>query len=150
DGKRWLSLFNRFATCHSWDDSFKLAFVPYYFRDTAQTWLDNQEFSSWSVFEAEFRKAYADDFTLAQQATEELRSRAQRQGETCHVYVQAVLQLCRASDHTMSEQQKVAHVLKDIAENVFYLIFQQNFSSVDDVLTYCRKLDRELSRRIPA
>src|SRR5690606_9872591 len=76
--------------------------------------------------------------------------RAQRQGETCHDYVQAVLQLCRASDPTMSEQQKVAHVLKGIAENVFYLIFQQNFSSVDDVLTYCRKLDRELSRRIPA
>src|SRR5690606_14451384 len=53
------------------------------------------------------------------------------------------------SDPTMPEEQKVTHVLKGIAENVFYLLFQQN-SSVEDILAYCRKLDRKLCRRIPA
>src|SRR5690606_20709678 len=78
NGKRWLSLFLRFATCYGWDDSFKLAFVPYYLSDKALTWYDNQDFSSWSTFLDEFKLCYADDSMRARQAAEELRSRAQR------------------------------------------------------------------------
>jgi len=37
NGSRWLALFLRFSICYGWDDSFKLAFVPYYLRDMALT-----------------------------------------------------------------------------------------------------------------
>src|SRR5690606_1220196 len=126
DGRRWLSMFLRFAKCHGWDESFHLAFVAYYLRDGALRWFDNQDFSSWATFESEFKVAYADDHALVHQATEELRSRAQRPGESCHDYVQAILHLCRSSQH------------------VFYLLYPQNFSSVTDLLSYCRKLDQQL------
>src|SRR5690606_10314688 len=115
NGKRWLNLFLRFATCHGWDDSFKLAFVLYYLHDMALVWFENQDFLSWTIFVNEFKKYYADESQRSCQAAEELRSRAQRQGETCHDYVQAVLQLCRESDATMTEAQRVGHVLKGIA-----------------------------------
>jgi len=105
NGKRWLNLFLRFATCYGWDDSFKLAFIPYYLSEMALVWFENEEFSSWTAFVDEFKKCYADDSQRSSLATEELRSRAQRNGESCHDYVQAVLQLCKESDATMTEAQ---------------------------------------------
>jgi len=122
--------------------------VPDYLSDMALVWFENQDFLSWTIFVNEFKKYYADESQRSCQAAEELRSRAQRQGETCHDYVQAVLQLCRESDATMTEAQRVGHVLKGIAETVFYLLYQQNFTTVAEILEYCRKLDQTLSRRV--
>ena len=61
NGKRWLDMFHRFATCYGWDESFRLAFVPYYLQDMALVWYENQDFSSWSKFVEEFKLSYADD-----------------------------------------------------------------------------------------
>src|SRR5690606_14207637 len=49
----------------------------------------------------------------------------------------------------MTENEKVAHILKGIAENVFYLIFQKEFSTVKEILDFCREMDEKLSRRLP-
>ena len=75
-------------------------------------------------------------------ATEELRTRAQRNGESCFDYVQAILKLCRDADRAMAETVKIEHILKGIAENVFYLLHVKNVSTVDEILRQCRDLRR--------
>src|SRR5690606_4863524 len=48
----------------------------------------------------------------------------------------------------MTEQEKIAHILKGIAEHVFYLLFQKEFSSVEEISTFCRAMDIKFIRRI--
>lgn len=47
-----------------------------------------------------------------------LRQRAQLAGESCTTYIEEVLKLCRTVDSAMTEEDKVGHVLKGIAEDV--------------------------------
>jgi hypothetical protein len=150
DGKHWFALFNRFAGCHGWTDALKLVYVPFYLRGSAAIWFENFEpqFTSWTRFTQLFKHAYADDAALAVQATEELRTRAQKAGESCFEYVQHILQLCRNSDSTMSEEAQVAHILKGIAENVFCMLHVKGVTTVQQILDFCRALDRQLSTRI--
>jgi len=138
DGRRWLSLYERFAACYGWDHSFKLAYVAFYLKDMAATWFDNNEpqFGNWENFVALFKKVYADDGKIAQNADEQLRTRAQRPGETCQDYVQEILKLCREKDAAMPEPDKVAHVLKGIAENVYYLLLLKSFKKIDEILDF--------------
>src|SRR5690606_11367632 len=149
DGKRWLDMFLRFAACHCWSSAYKLMFVVYYLRDTALIWFENQNFQLWDSFVESFKKVYGNDLRRSRLAEDELRTRAQRAGESCHDYVQIILKLCREYNPNMSESEKVAHILKGIAENIFYLIFQKEFATVNEILNYCREMDDKLSKRIP-
>src|SRR5690606_14918422 len=148
DGKKWLEMFIRFAACHGWTPAYKLIFVIYYLHDNAAVWFENQNFDSWDAFTREFLAVYGNDFLRARRAEEELRTRAQQSGESCHDYVQIILKLCREYNPLMSESEKIAHILKGIAEHVFYLLFQKDFTSVDEILTFCREMDQKFSRRI--
>jgi len=145
DGKHWLDMFVRFAACQCWTTAYKLMFVVYYLRDYALIWFENQNFQLWDTFVESFQAVYGNDLRRARRAEEELRTRAQRAGVSCHDYVQIILKLCREFNPNMAENEKVAHILKGIAENVFYLIFQKEFSTVKEILDFCR----EGLRRLP-
>src|SRR5690606_4710766 len=148
DGKKWLEMFIRFAACHGWTPAYKLIFVIYYHHNNAAVWFENQNFDSWDAFTREFPAVYGNNFLRARRAEEELRTRAQRSGESCHDYVQIILKLCREYNPLMSESEKIAHILKGIPEHVFYLLFQKDFTYVDEILTFCREMDQKFSRRI--
>src|SRR5690606_24432882 len=102
DGKKWLEMFIRFAACHGWTPAYKLIFIVYYLRDTASVWFENQNFDSWDVFTREFLAVYGNDLLRSRRAEEELRTRAQLNGESCHDYVQIILKLCREYNPLMS------------------------------------------------
>lgn len=150
DGKWWLALFIRFASCYGWNDGYRLKYVPFYLKESASTWFINNEpeFPTWETFVTHFNKVYANSTLISHQAKEELRTRAQRIGETCHDYVQAVLKLCRDVDQQMPQNKKVEHVLKGIAENVYYMLHLKNFQTVNEILEFCQDLDNQLSKRI--
>src|SRR5690606_31308952 len=133
---------------HCWTSAYKLMFVVYYLTDYALIWFENQSFDTWEDFSSAFLTVYGNDYIRSKRAEDELRTRAQRAGESCHDYVQIILKLWREFNPLMPENEKVAHILKGIAEHVFYLLFQKEITSVEEILVFCRDMDTKLNRRI--
>src|SRR5690606_14280740 len=150
DGARWLKLFNRYAQCHLWDSPTRLIYVPFFLKATASTWFDNIESTtaSWEQFEAIFKETYGRSSVRSQSAAQELQTRTQRPGETCQEYLQEVVRLCREADPSMVEEDRVNHVLKGIAEQVYYLLLMKNFKTISSITTFLQELDASLSRRV--
>ncbi|XP_049516924.1 uncharacterized protein LOC125942694 [Dermacentor silvarum] len=74
---------------------------------------------------------------------------AQVPGETCTTYIEEVLNLCKALDPQMPEEDKVGHLLKGIAEDVYqFLIGKDRLESVRDVVLHCRTFEALKARRI--
>lgn len=63
-------------------------------------------------------------------------------------YIQDVLALCRKVDDNMPEMEKVAHILKGIADDAFTLLVFKSSSTVQEVINECRRFEDAKSRRI--
>ncbi|XP_037526361.1 uncharacterized protein LOC119403501 [Rhipicephalus sanguineus] len=51
-------------------------------------------------------------------------------------------------DSQMSEADKVAHVIKGIADDAFHLLVFKNSSTVQDIISECRRFEEAKSRRV--
>ncbi|KAH7931670.1 hypothetical protein HPB51_029698 [Rhipicephalus microplus] len=75
--------------------------------------------------------------------------RAQIPGETCTTYVEAIFKLCKIVNPSMSEEDKVGHRLKGIAEDVYqFLISKDSLATVTDVISHCHTFETLKMRRI--
>lgn len=78
-----------------------------------------------------------------------LAQRAQSLAETCTTYIEEVLKLCKIVNPRMSQEDRVGHLLKGIAEDVYnFLICSEDLTSVSDVLRHCRTFEMLRTRRI--
>ncbi|KAH8008818.1 hypothetical protein HPB51_005865 [Rhipicephalus microplus] len=70
-------------------------------------------------------------------------------GETCTTYIEEVIKLCRTIDSGMSVEDKVGHILKGVAKDVYsFLIAKDTLTSVADVIRHCRNFGQLKMRRI--
>lgn len=127
-----------------------LANVIFYLKGTAKAWFDNneEELTSWSVCKAKLRELFGQPAGCQRAAKQELASRVQTPTEPYLTYIQDVLTLCRKVDAKMTEADKVAHLLKGIADDAFNLIVFKNSSTVNEIITECRRFEDAKSRRI--
>ncbi|GBM18953.1 hypothetical protein AVEN_1575-1 [Araneus ventricosus] len=72
----------------------------------------------------------------------DLLTRTQQIGETSESYIQDVLSLCRKANPSMSEDEKVAHLMKGIAEDLFRLSVSAE-TDVGDIRSLIREIVRE-------
>lgn len=65
------------------------------------------------------------------------------------MYIEEILKLCKVVNSRMPEEDKVGHVLKGIAEDVYnFLIGKESLNSVSDVMQHCRTFETLKTRRI--
>ncbi|GBN05219.1 hypothetical protein AVEN_135326-1 [Araneus ventricosus] len=69
-------------------------------------------------------------------------------GETSESYIQDVLSLCRKANPPMSEDEKVAHLIKGIAEDLYQTLLVQDFRRVDEFVKRCREIESPRRRSI--
>src|SRR5690606_17804187 len=150
DGTRWLKLFNRYAQCHQWNPQTRLTYVSFFLKAFASTWFDIIESTivSWEEFEKLFKETYGQSSLRSESAAQELLTRAQKPGESCQEYLQEVVRLCREANPSMVEEDRVNHVLKGIAEQVYYLLLMKGFKTISSITAFLRELDASLSRRV--
>lgn len=143
DAKSWLKDYKRFASCHAFTDPERLENVSFFLRESAKTWFENREeiINGWNQFCEMFINDFADEHKIKQAAKDELRSRVQRKGETCQAYVEAVVKLCRQIDPAMSEEKKVRHIIKGIAQAIYTFLVLQKVKTVAAISTSCQELD---------
>lgn len=151
DVEEWLTHYQRVSKYNRWDPVTQLSNVVFFLAGTALLWFENHEDSltTWTRFVEEITKSFGDPLVKTKQAEQTLAHRAQVPGETCSRYIEEVLRLCRLVNRRMSEEDKVGHLLKGIAEDVFnYLITKENIASAADVMQYCRTFEALKTRRI--
>nr|XP_037290458.1 uncharacterized protein LOC119185596 [Rhipicephalus microplus] len=111
---------------------------------TWKAWFNNmEELTSWDVCEMKLRELFGQSVGCKQAAKKELVNCVQTSTESYLAYIQDVLTLCRKADTTMTEADKVAHLLKGIADEAFSLLVFKGCSTVQDVIKDSRFRDLE-------
>lgn len=114
-------------------------------------WYDNHAdaLTTWACFVEEIKKCFGDSDAKKKRAELTLAQRAQLPGETCTTFIEEVLKLCKTINPRMTEEDKVGHLLKGIAEDVYnFLIGKDNLETVSDVIRHCRTFEALKTRRI--
>lgn len=151
DVDEWLKHYERVSKYNRWNAATKLANVVFFLAATALDWFDNHEdtLSSWATFTTEIKKNFGDESAKKKRAEQTLLHRAQVPGETCTAYIEAILKLCKLVNSRMLEEDKVGHLLKGIAEDVYnFLISKESLSTTADVIEHCRTFEALKLRRI--
>lgn len=150
DVEDWLQMYERVSNHNRWDATVMLANVYYYLKGTAKTWFDTNEatITSWDSFKEKLRAIFGKSVDRKLAAKKELSTRAQSATESYIMYIQDVLALCHKVDSQMPETEKVGHLLKGIADDAFNLLVFKNTSSVDEIISECRRFEQAKSRRI--
>ncbi|XP_035205337.1 uncharacterized protein LOC118180343 [Stegodyphus dumicola] len=143
DTNRWLKDFDRIANYNHWDDQMCLANVIFYLGGTARQWFDNNEdtFTSWTVFKTALKNTFFRAADVKRQAERVLLTCAQQIDETSEAYIQDVLALCRKVKPSMSDDEKLAHLMKGIAEDFYQVLSSQDYGSVDAFVKRCRHIE---------
>ncbi|GBO00401.1 hypothetical protein AVEN_264576-1 [Araneus ventricosus] len=117
---------------------------------TAKKWFDNNEdlLTSWEVFQTELKKVFGDTQLYVRRAKDILKCRAQKSGESTQSYIQDVLGLCHLIDSNMPEDDKVSHLMKGIAVDVYQALLTKEMRTTADFIKWCQHIEEMHERRI--
>ncbi|UYV63748.1 hypothetical protein LAZ67_2005487, partial [Cordylochernes scorpioides] len=150
DPQAWLKGYERVASHNHWDDSLSLANVYFYLHGTAQRWYENNEenIPSWEIFKDQLGSVFGKKDNLRRQAEQKLKVRAQTRGETTEFYIQDVLRLCREVDAQMPEEERLSHLMKGVAEEVYRYLLPRDIATTDQFIAECRRVVALQGRRV--
>lgn len=150
DPDAWILEYQRVSDVNGWDDSFRLANVIFYLSGTAKIWFENHEddILSWDEFKKQLTAIFGNTHHRRKEAESILATRAQLSNESCTDYIENILKLCRIINPEMPENEKVGHLLKGIAEDVFNFITLRDVSSVRGLTEETRKFEALRRNRI--
>ncbi|GFV63467.1 CCHC-type domain-containing protein [Trichonephila clavipes] len=128
DPLKWLKEYDRVANFNKWDDMMCLANVYFFLDGTARQWYVNNEdaLDSWEAFKNGLSGLFGDRQKYTRRAEEQLKCRAQRSGESTQSYIQSVLGLCQEVNPLMKEDEKVSHLMKGVAEDIYQALLTRN------------------------
>lgn len=151
DIEDWLSSYERVGMYNRWDDTTKLANVVFYLEGLAKTWFENHEaeFTTWSYFRDRLCELFGKPTVRKANAIRKLSTRYQRRGESYAAYIEDVIALCSRADPTMPEQEKIANIMKGIAEEAFQYLLLKDPATVTDVIHACTTLQEKRNTRLP-
>lgn len=136
----WLQLHKLVGEKDTWDQTMMMENLILFFERTAKAWFNNNvgELTSREVCKTMLRKLFGIS-AVCKQATKKHFVRMSGHSSTGAylAYTQDVLTICRKIHTTMTGADKVAHVLKGIA-NDLYLLVLEGCSSVQDLIKECR------------
>lgn len=151
DVDEWLTHYERVSQYNNWNAASQLRNVVFFLAGTALVWYDNHAdmLTTWTRFVEEIKKCFGDSDAKRKRAELTLAQRAQVPGETCTTYIEEILKLCRTVNPQMTEEDKVGHVVKGIAEDVYnFLIGKENLHTVSELIRHCRTFEALKTRRI--
>ncbi|GBM30719.1 hypothetical protein AVEN_259581-1 [Araneus ventricosus] len=94
----------------------------------------------WAAFQESLKNTFCRIEENRRQAERLLQTRAQLPGESSESYIQDVNQ-------SMSENEKIAHLMKGINEELYQILLVQDYSTTKDLVERCRQIEN-LRRRL--
>ncbi|UYV82368.1 hypothetical protein LAZ67_21001831, partial [Cordylochernes scorpioides] len=127
-----------------------LANVVFFLEGAARCWFDNVEESitTWNTFKEEFTRTFGDKEDYARRIESSLKVRAQKPDESVELYIQDVLNLCRQLNPNMSEEDRVGHLMKGVAENIYRALPAIEVTTTGEFTQHCRRIEKLNKNRI--
>ncbi|UYV73960.1 hypothetical protein LAZ67_11001597 [Cordylochernes scorpioides] len=150
DLQKWLKGYARVAKYNHWDETLCLTKVYFYLSGTALKWFENNEESiqTWKEFTSQLENVFGKKKNSKLRAEKKLKTRAQLKGESTEFYIQDVLCLCKEVDPQMSEEDKISHLMKGIAEELYQALLPRDVQSTEQFITECRRVEALRCRRV--
>ncbi|KAH8032553.1 hypothetical protein HPB51_026006 [Rhipicephalus microplus] len=151
DMDAWLKDFDRVSRYYEWGVPAKLVNVVFFLTGTALLWFENHEhvLPTWDIFVKELKACFCDTSSMKKKAEQTLSRRAQLPGETCTTYIEEILKLCGIVNANMSDEDKVGHLLKGIAEDVYnFSVTKENLNTPSIFRQQCCAFKALKTRRI--
>ncbi|UYV69065.1 Transposase [Cordylochernes scorpioides] len=150
DLQKWLKGYARVAKYNHWDETLCLTKVYFYLSGTALKWFENNEeiIQTWKEFTSQLENVFGKKENSKLQAEKKLKTRAQLKGESTEFYIQDVLCLCKEVDPQMSEEDKISHLMKGIAEDLYQALLPRDVQSTEEFITECRRVQALRCRRV--
>ncbi|UYV79653.1 hypothetical protein LAZ67_18000188 [Cordylochernes scorpioides] len=150
DLQKWLKGYARVAKYNHWDETLCLTKVYFYLSGTALKWFENNEESiqTWKEFTSQLENVFGKKENSKLQAEKKLKTRAQLKGESTECYMQDLLCLCKEVDPQMSEEDKISHLMKGIAEELYQALLPRDVQSTEQFITECRRVEALRCRRV--
>ncbi|UYV67707.1 hypothetical protein LAZ67_5001662 [Cordylochernes scorpioides] len=150
DLQKWLKGYARVAKYNHWDETLCLTKVYFYLSGTALKWFENNEESiqTWKEFTSQLENVFGKKENSKLQEEKKLKTRAQLKGESTECYIQDVLCLCKEVDPQMSEEDKISHLMKGIAEELYQALLPRDVQSTEQFITECRRVEALRCRRV--
>ncbi|UYV75884.1 hypothetical protein LAZ67_13001669 [Cordylochernes scorpioides] len=151
DLQKWLKGYARVAKYNHWDETLCLTKVYFYLSGTALKWFENNEESiqTWKEFTSQLENVFGKKENSKLQAEKKLKTRAQLKGESTECYIQDLLCLCKEVDPQMSEEDKISHLMKGIAEELYQALLPRDVQkSTEQFIAECRRVEALRCRRV--
>ncbi|GFT34006.1 CCHC-type domain-containing protein [Trichonephila clavipes] len=150
DPLKWLKEYDRVANFNKWDDMMCLDNVYFFLDGTARQWYVNNEdaLDSWEAFKNGLSGLFGDRQKYTRRAEEQLKCRAQRSGESTQSYIQSVLGLCQEVNPLMREDEKVSHLMKDVAEDIYQALLTREINDTASFIKWCNYIEDMKQKRV--
>ncbi|GFS96095.1 retrotrans_gag domain-containing protein [Nephila pilipes] len=73
---------------------------------------------------------------------------AQRSGESTQSYIQDILVLCQEDNTSISEDEKMSHLMKGFTENIYQTLLKKEISTTADFIKWCNYINDIKWKRI--
>ncbi|GFX97801.1 retrotrans_gag domain-containing protein [Trichonephila clavipes] len=142
--------YDRVANFNKWDDMMCLANVYFFLDGTARQWYVNNEdaLDSWEAFKNGLSGLFGDRQKYTRRAEEQLKCRAQRSGESTQSYIQSVLGLCQEVNPLMKEDEKVSHLMKGVAEDIYQALLTREINDTASFIKWCNYIEDMKQKRV--
>ncbi|GFT63530.1 retrovirus-related Pol polyprotein from transposon 17.6 [Trichonephila clavipes] len=149
DPLKWLKEYDRVANFNKWDDMMCLANVYFFLDGTARQWYVNNEdaLDSWEAFKNGISGLFGDRQKYTRRA-EQLKYRAQRSGESTQSYIQGVLGLCQEVNPLIKEDEKVSHLMKGVAEDIYQALLTREINDTASFIKWCNYIEDMKQKRV--
>ncbi|GFX26787.1 CCHC-type domain-containing protein [Trichonephila clavipes] len=150
DPLKWLKEYDRVANFNKWDDMMCLANVYFFLDGTARQWYVNNEdaLDTWEAFKNGLSGLFGDRQKYTRRAEEQLKCRAQRSGESTQSYIQSVLGLCQEVNPLMKEDEKVSHLMKGVAEDIYQALLTREINDTASFIKWCNYIEDMKQKRV--
>ncbi|GFU62992.1 CCHC-type domain-containing protein [Trichonephila clavipes] len=150
DPLKWLKEYDRVGNFNKWDDMMCLSNVYFFLDGTARLWYVNNEdtLDSWEAFKNGLSGLFGDRQKYTRRAEEQLKCRAQRSGKSTQSYIQSVLGLCQEVNPLMKEDEKMLHLMKDVAEDIYQSLLTREINDTANFIKWCKYIEDMKQKRI--
>ncbi|UYV70456.1 K02A2.6-like [Cordylochernes scorpioides] len=150
DPRSWLKGYERVAKHNQWDETLCLANVYFYLTGTALKWYENNEESiqTWTEFMSQLENVFGKNESSSLRAEKILKTRAQLKEESTEYYIQDVRRLCKEVDPQMNEEDKISHLMKGIAEELYQALLPRDMHNTEQFVTECRRIESLHCKRV--
>ncbi|UYV70058.1 hypothetical protein LAZ67_7001647 [Cordylochernes scorpioides] len=121
-----------------------LANVVFFLEGTAKCWFDNikDDLTSWAIFKEKIYEMFGDKEDYSRKIESALKVRGQKPDESIEFYIQDVLNLCRQLNPNMSEEDRVGHLMKGVADDIYRILLTIEVTTNVDFTIHCRRIEK--------